>query len=121
MLSNFHYQSYQEFAAVLKQLQANANRAQPDVVKLHEVFQQAQRLFGQQIITLDSSDLEPSVASRVRSYHTEIDKQLKLLRMDMTFLQAARQPETIIARKEQICLRIQTLINYCNVLLEVSA
>ncbi|MUL35982.1 heterocyst frequency control protein PatD [Gloeocapsopsis dulcis] len=118
MLSNFHYQSYQEFAAILGQLQTNANSPQLDVVKLREVFQQAQRLFGQQIITLDLSDLAPSAASRVRSYHTELDKQLKLLGMDITFLQAARQPATVIARKEQICTRIQTLINYCNILLE---
>jgi hypothetical protein len=117
MLSNFHYQSYQEFAVILGQLQASANSTHLDVVNLLEIFQQAQRLFGQQIITLDPSDLAPSVASRVRSYHTEIDKELKLLRIDMSFLQAARQPATIIARKEQICTRIQTLINYCNVLL----
>lgn len=118
MLSNFHYQSYQEFAAILDELQANANSAQLDVTKLREIFQQAQQLFKQQIITLDTSDLAPSIASRVRSYNTEIDRQLKLLNMDLSFLEAARQPATIIARKEQMNSKIQTLTGYCRVLLE---
>lgn len=117
MLSNFHYQSYQKFAAILDQLQANANSAQLDAAKLRAMFQQAQQLFQQQIITLDTSTLEPGVASKVRSYHTEIDKQLKLLGIDVSFFQAARQPATITVRKAQICARIQTLIDYCNVLL----
>ncbi len=120
MLSNFHYQSYQEFAALLDQLQANASSAQPDVAELRQVFEQAQQLFRQQILTKDTSSLAASVASRVRSYNTEIDKQLRLLGVDISFLQAARQAATLIARKAQICTRIQTLINYCNGLLEVS-
>lgn len=117
MLSSFHYQSYQEFAAILDQLQASANSTQLDATKLRQLFQQAQQLFQQQIMTLDASVLEPSVASRVRSYQTEIDKQLKLLGIDVSFFQAARQPATITNRKAQICNRIQTLIDYCNVLL----
>ncbi|OKH26299.1 heterocyst frequency control protein PatD [Chroogloeocystis siderophila] len=119
MLSNFHYQSYQEFAAILDELQANANSAQLDFTQLRRVFEQAQQLFRQQIVTMDTSNLAPSVASRVHSYHTEIDKQLRLLGVDVSFLQAARQPATIAARKARVFTRIQTLINYCQVLLKV--
>lgn len=118
MLPNFYDQSYQEFVAILQQLEANAKRHEVDALRLRQIFQEAQHFFGQRIMRLDASELEPRIESRVRSYHTEIDKQLRLLGVDLMFLQAARQPETASTRKTQVFARIQTLISYCDALLE---
>lgn len=121
MLPNFYYQIHQEFVAILQQLQADAKHTEPDMLKLRQSFEDAQQFFGQQVVNLDTSAIDPRIASRVRSYHTEIDKQLRLLGVDIMFWQAARQPETANKRQTQITARIQTLIGYCEALLEAKS
>lgn len=120
MLPNFYYQNYQEFAAILQQLQANAKRNESDTGGLRQCFQEAQQFFQQRIVSLDAPELAPSIESRIRAYNTEIDKQLRLLGVDVMFLQAARQPETASARQEQVFTRIQMLLGYCDALLAKS-
>ncbi len=116
MLPNLHYQRYQEFKQALEQLQTAASRVY-GLESRH--FLETQQFFQQQIMSLDG-DLESADESRIRSYQTEMSKQLRLLGMDMTFLQAARQPETAQARQMQLHQRIQTLISYCDALLQLN-
>lgn len=119
MLPNLHHQRYQEFKQVLEQLQkTTGSRLEPS--GLRQSFLEAQQFFQQQIVSLDAGDLEPADEPRVRSYQTEMSKQLQLLGMDVTFLQAARQPATAKNRLLQLEQRIQTLISYCNTLLELN-
>jgi hypothetical protein len=54
---------------------------------------------------------------RVRSVLVEIDKQMRLLKMNAMFLQTARQSETAQQRVNQLRDRCQLLKNYCDVLL----
>lgn len=118
MLPNIYYQRYQEFALMLKQLQQAAVGAVPNAQGLRQSFLNAQQFFVQQIVSLDNKDLDPNVEPKVRSYQTEISKQLQLLGMDMMFLQAARQQQTATVRQNQISQRLQTLIGYCNAIIE---
>ena len=103
---------------MLAHLQQAAAVAVPDAQGLRQSFLNAQQFFVQQIVSLDNRDLEPDVEPKVRSYQTEISKQLQLLGMDVTFLQAARQQQTATVRQNQISQRLQTLIGYCNAIIE---
>ena len=118
MLPQIYYQRYKNFAMMLLQLQQAAAGAKPDAPTLRQSFLKAQQFFQQQIVSLDDSDLEPADESRVRSYQTEISKQLQLLSIDVMFLQAARQQQTATVRQNQIHLRLQTLISYCSAIME---
>lgn len=116
MLPNIYYQRYMQFAQMLEGLQGAA--ATPENTQsLRQSFDAAQKFFVQQIVSLDSNDLDPDDESRVRSYQTEISKQLQLLGVDVMFLQAARQQQTAIVRQNQIHSRLQTAIGYCNAVL----
>lgn len=118
MLPNLHHQRYQEFKQALEHLRQTAI-ASLFSSELRQSFLEVQQFFQQQIVSLDAGDLEPDSEPRVRSYQTEMSKQLRLLGMDMMFLQAARQPSTANARLTQISQRIQTLISYCDTLLQL--
>ena len=117
MLPNLHRQKYQNFKQVLQQLQTAVNLDTPE---LRQRFLEGQQFFQQQIVSLNAGDLEPVDEPRVRSYQTEMSKQLQLLGMDVTFLQAARQPATVQQRLKSVGDRIQTLIGYCDVLLQLN-
>lgn len=118
MLSN--YQQYREFAQLLEKLQLQATSSGLEVGKLRQSLEKTQQFFQQQILTIDPINLLPEQESQIRSYHTEISKQLQLVGMDVRFLQAARQQATLSNRQMQLTSRIQTLISYCNALLELA-
>lgn len=117
MLPHIYYQRYKNFVTILEMMQ-QAAAAKPDAQSLRQSFLNAQQFFGQQIVSLDNNDLEPADEPRVRSYQTEISKQLQLLSIDVMFLQAARQQQTATLRQNQIHLRLQTLIRYCSAIME---
>lgn len=119
MLPNLHRQRYQEFSEVLEQLQTAAS-IQLDPPKLRHAFLEAQQFFQQQVVTLDAGELEPSYEPRVRSYQTEMSKQLRLLGMDVMFFQAARQKETVEDRQRQLSDRLKTLMSYCDAILQLN-
>ena len=120
MLPQFYRVRYQEFSQALESLQPTATPANLDRIALRQRFEQVQQLFHQQILCLDTDELDPADIPRVQSYLTEINKQMRLLGMDLTFLQAARQPATQKERLVQIGSRIQTLIGYCKAVLELA-
>ncbi len=119
MLPNLHRQRYQEFSEVLEQLQQTVVVTPLDAPKLRQMFLEAQQFFQQQLVSLDAGDLE-QLEPRVRSYQTEMSKQLQLLGMDVMFLQAARQQGTATARQLQLGDRLKTLISYCDAILQLN-
>lgn len=88
-----------------------------DAKELRQNFLAAQQFFQQQIVSLDSNELDAADETRVRSYSTEMSKQLQMLGTDVMFLQAARQQQTATLRQNQISQRLQTLLGYCNAIL----
>jgi len=115
MLPSTCRQHYQELKCALEQLKitlsqakrAGADLAASDFVRIQRFQQPA----------MQTEELLPELESRVRSYQTEINKQLRLLGADFTFLKAARQANTQQQRRTQICDRLQVLISYCDALL----
>lgn len=108
---------YQELQARLEELQQLTGQIPLDPQTLKRQFGQIQKIFGDQILPGVPGNLAPATLSQVQSYLTEIHRQLRLAGMDVTFLQASRQPATAQMRQTQLRDRIQTLINYCSNLL----
>ena len=119
MLSNYQ-QRYQEFAQLLQGLQLQAANSALAGGEVRQSVQQAQQFFQQQLLTLDPSDLAPAQEAQIRSYQTEFSKQLQLLAMDVRFLQAARAQATATTRQIQLKSRIETLLSYCNTIIELT-
>ena len=115
MLPQDYQDRYQTLSQSLQTLQNQVTQANPDQMKLRSQFLETQQWFQQKIIGLEVDDqLEPADESTVRSHNTEINKHLRLLGMDLTFLQAAKQPTTAQQRQAQIRDRIQTLLTFCH-------
>jgi len=81
---------------------------QLDTPRLRQNFLETQQYFQQQIVSLDAGDLEPDSQPRVRSYQTEMSKQLRLLGMDMMFFLRAAAADYY--KTSTTSDRIQTLI-----------
>jgi hypothetical protein len=90
--------------------EADGATLEPEVLKLQQFFQN-------QILKLDGNELSPELEQRIYSFQVEIDKQLRLLGMDIMFLQAARQEATGSQRRSQVSDRLSTLIRYCEAVL----
>ncbi len=111
MLPKEHNQQYQKLSQLLNQLQKNV--AERELAKILATNQKIQKLFETRIINLDNSKLDLSIASQVQSYLTEIHKQLRLLNVDVTFLQASQNPQTTQTRLANMSDRLETLKGYC--------
>lgn len=75
-------------------------------------------IFGEQIVNLTGDDLDPADRPRWQSLQTESYRLLKLLEMDVIFLQASRKSETATPRIRAMSERIKILIGYCEALLQ---
>jgi phenylacetate-coenzyme A ligase PaaK-like adenylate-forming protein len=97
------------FIEALSTLQASACNANIDGRSLHQHFLTAQQLYQQQLLpTLIES---PAAASLV-TYQTEINRALRLLAMDVNFLQSAKNPLTQQKRQAQMQQRLKTLLEF---------
>ncbi len=108
-----YQQRYQQFVQLLEQLQVAS--LEEDKLELRKSHQKAQQFFQQQILTL-----EPVDNYQLRSYQTEISKELQLIGMDVIFLQAARVSKTAVTRQKQLLNRLPTLLKYCNAILQLT-
>jgi hypothetical protein len=118
ILSEDRRQCYQELQQALEQLQKTAAQENLDRAALAIEYKKVQQFFGNQIMRAESDDLDASETPPEQSYLTEIHKQLRLLGTDVTFLQASRQPATAEARQTGAIARLNTLIGYCDALLQ---
>jgi hypothetical protein len=118
VLPESNRQHYRDFQHALQQLLGLIVRANPDGSSLQAAFLEAQQLFQLRIMALETDELDSRVVSKVRSYITEINKQMRLLGMDVMFLQTARQSGKIQQRQAQMGDRIDTVLRYCQALLE---
>ncbi|MEB3358786.1 MAG: heterocyst frequency control protein PatD [Synechococcales bacterium] len=85
---------------------------------IERLFQTTQQQ-AQSVISADFEDLEGAIAPRLRSYRTEINRQLRLLGTDVLFLKTSRQPQTSQQRRAQMGDRLQQLMGYCTASLEL--
>ncbi len=122
MLPRTHEKSYEKFKQALiamqelQQVQGD-RQVKEQVMGLNQLLQKAQTIFQTNVLSLNYEELTPDLHYQVQSCQTEMHKQLRLLAMDVLFLQSARQVATVQQRQQQIGDRLLTLINYCDVLL----
>lgn len=117
MLSDPYRQTYQIFQECLEQLQAQIQADSLELARFQTTFQEAQTQFQQKVLTLELTELGSAQASKVQSIQLEINKQLRLLSMDLLFLRTARQPATVQQRQAQMGDRLTLLKSYCTALL----
>ena len=121
-MSEIHYPQYLSLQESLKEIQQTIaqlnHQPEGNQTALLAALSQVQELFKQEILTLNLDELPGERISSVQSYRTEMHKQMGLLATDVMFFQTARQSTTKQQRLSQIASRLETLIRYCDVLLE---
>jgi hypothetical protein len=111
---SFKYQKYQELKTLVELLLSDVNKAHVYDPTWKSLLGEISGFFAREIAVF--TDL----GSRQQSYQTEISKQIRLLEVDMMFLQSAKQTVTIKSRLENIQQRAETLTKYCQTMLEIS-
>lgn len=93
-------------------LQALGQQANPNEAALQSQFLMAQQQFQAELLPLSGS---PS--ANLPPILTEMNRTLRLLAMDVAFLQAARQPMKRQQRQRQLLEKLQQLSGFCDALL----
>ncbi|KZL47790.1 MULTISPECIES: heterocyst frequency control protein PatD [Cyanophyceae] len=109
---SLNLEKYQTLANLLEQVRSDTTATQVNPPELRKGVTLLQQVFRQEIVPL------PDGSSRVQSYRTEISKQMRLLEIDVMFLQGSRQAATAEARLKTIGDRLSTLIQYCEAILQ---
>jgi hypothetical protein len=117
MILENRVESYRAFRRSLEQFQSVCCQLDGRGSDTRSEFQALQQQF-QAILAFDLDSLDPALAANLQAYHTEINKQLRLLSMDVIFLQASRQGQTMQQRQQQMDDRVKLLLKYCQALLE---
>lgn len=94
----------------LERLQAQIQRSQIDGRSLQATFLTAQQLYQQQLLPTLMAD---EAAASLMTYQTEINRALRLLGMDVTFLRSAKNSITQQKRQAQMQQRLTTLLEFC--------
>jgi hypothetical protein len=79
-----------------------------------------QEIFTSQILTLSNEQLDLPELSRMQSYLTEIHRLMRMLQMDMMFLQASQHRETQDQRRSVFDDRVKSLIGWCESILQTA-
>ena len=95
------------FLEALKTLQEKATQSQIDGRSLQQQFLVAQQLYQQQLLP---NLIETPAAASLMTYQTEINRAFRLLGMDVTFLQSAKNSMTQQKRQVQMQQRLKTLL-----------
>jgi hypothetical protein len=83
--------------------------------ELKQELQQLQATFRQTIGQIDLEAIPFPINHRLQSLQVEIGKELRLLQVDVLFLQTAKQTDSIAHRQQQIQTRLETLGRYCEI------
>ncbi|MCY7321515.1 MAG: heterocyst frequency control protein PatD [Phormidesmis sp. CAN_BIN36] len=118
MLPEIYRQRYQDFRQILERLQTLISQSEFDRLTLKAEALTVQQFFQDQVRSLDLEALDANLGQRSYSFHVEINKQLRLLAIDVMSLQTAKQSATSQQRLEQVSDRVSTLIRYCDALLQ---
>lgn len=109
------YQSrYQTLKQQVQVVERLAIASQPDVAQVQAAFLQAQQWFQQAILDDTEAAIPEAIAGEVQAYGVELNKQMRLLGIDVMFLQSSRQAQTQMQRQAQMRDRLQLLQTYCD-------
>ncbi|MBD0335696.1 MAG: heterocyst frequency control protein PatD [Cyanobacteria bacterium Co-bin13] len=105
----------QGFQTQLSYLLSIVSQANPDTLSLQQHFLEVQQQFQGQV-----KGIEGDLAESAQPILLEMSRTLRLLGMDIAFLQTARQSVTLQQRQKQMCDRIDQLQNFCQGLLKLA-
>jgi hypothetical protein len=74
--------------------------------------------FESTILPQDLDNLPDPIAGKMRSYLTETHRLLRLLPIDLTFIAAARNPDTIQQRRKAYQEKLDLLLKYCQAVIK---
>lgn len=112
------YQTLKEQLQVVERL---AIAPQPEVAQIQAAFLQAQQWFQQAILDDTEAAIPEAIAGEVQAYGVELNKQIRLLGIDVMFLQSSRQAQTRMQRQAQMRDRLQLLQIYCDRVLSLGS
>lgn len=92
-------------------LQQAVTQSNPNPRTIQQLFLKTQQRFQSQLLPTASADGGQQV--QIQPILTEMNRTLRLLGMDVAFLQAARQSTKVQQRQKQMCDRITQLQNFC--------
>jgi CII-binding regulator of phage lambda lysogenization HflD len=113
MLPTLHQKSYQKFLTALLGLQEEIDAPNSRVAALSEKLQEVKQVFQDEVMPLESEELQGDLAFRFASVQTEIHRALRLLGTDMMFLRSSKQAATSQQRLSAVRDRVNQIISYC--------
>ncbi len=123
MLSAPHQKAYQEFMFLLTKFKDNFKDDEREVSlnTIKERFRTIQLWFEEKIAHLSTENLaEVAIAPRWQAIQRELIREFRLLSTDIIFLASSRKAATKEARLRTIDTRIAKLINFCQIVIDLS-
>jgi hypothetical protein len=114
MLSTEHPSIWQQLLNLL------ANLPTDSIPELKVALHQAIELFEGQILDGDMGDIQPPNEGKMRSYLTESHRLLRLLPLDVMFMEVSRNPTTIEQRRQAYQGKLDLLIRYAEAAISIS-
>lgn len=116
-LPDTYRQSLTQVKTWALEVRSHLAQANPDARRLQSQFLTLQQGFQTQVLPLVGDELPPALQTDWVSGQTEINRQLRLMGMDVAWLQTARQAITVQQRQAQMCDRIDSILGFCQTLL----
>ncbi|MCT7948940.1 heterocyst frequency control protein PatD [Ancylothrix sp. C2] len=117
MLKDVYSQRYQEFTALLSAMSQSVETE--DGLLIKQALKAVQEFFGAEILGLPVDQLSETIEGKVRSYQTEIHKQLRLLATDVMFLAVSRSKTTVAGRLATMRERLTLVERFCEAVLSL--
>jgi hypothetical protein len=102
----------------LTHLATSGHQANPDGALLQQQFLVAQQQFQGDVLP---SLTDPAVPQTVQPILTEMNRTLRLLAMDVAFMQTSRNAQTTQHRQQQLNHKTDQLLSFCEALLQAVA
>ncbi|ACK73185.1 conserved hypothetical protein [Gloeothece citriformis PCC 7424] len=116
MLPKSYCQAYHSLVKNLLTLQQHLKQEQADVSTIQETYEQGQKIFTEQILTLSPEEIDPTLVSRWQSVQTEIHRSLRLIGTDLLFWRTSKQQTTANTRLNLMSDRLARMIEYCQIM-----
>jgi hypothetical protein len=105
---------YKNLKLKLQNLQISLPKFSTETQQFNQDFTEVQILIENEILNLESSQLNDKISPQWQSIQTEIYRGYRLLMTDILFLKTARKPDMIDTRLNTIQQRLNQLISYCD-------
>jgi hypothetical protein len=81
-------------------------------------YEEVRTYFDRELLVISTEGLSPGLAGKMRSYHTEIHRLLKLVHRDFLLWHSARQPQTKAQRRLDILAKLDMIMQFIQSMIE---